>query len=71
MIQFENSAAITRATIAKVNEILNYLFQLMRLPYELKINYEENGLSNIQVHGQHPKKTANQTPQQNQNQNQN
>ncbi|OHT07419.1 hypothetical protein TRFO_24371 [Tritrichomonas foetus] len=45
MLEFGNSAGRTRAMIAKVNEAFNYLFQLMRLPYELKLHYEEEDIS--------------------------
>ena len=41
MVIFDKSAGLTRAEIANVNEVFNSLFQLMRLPLELKLKYED------------------------------
>lgn len=42
MVNFDTSAGLTRAEIAKVNEVFNSLFQLIRLPLELKLKYEDD-----------------------------
>lgn len=42
MVVFDKSAGLTRAEIANVNEVFNNLFQLMRLPLELKLKYEDD-----------------------------
>lgn len=41
MVVFDKSAGLTRAEIANVNDVFNNLFQLMKIPLELKLKYED------------------------------
>lgn len=42
MVDFEESAGKTRAAIASVNDVFNSLFKELRLPFELKLRYEDD-----------------------------